>query len=191
MDPKAGFCHRDTLWKSGKHITIINLLHTGFFSRIPAMQFLLSSSIPYGVVRAGLGLIFIYSGLSKFMDLALFVGIINAFAIIPQGLTHGAAAGIVGAELVLGTGLVLDRRGSLAGVLVLLLGFMAVAGYAIAMGYDIDCGCFGPTDPEAVAFSGLHTVLYRDSLMVAAAGYLYLWRYKNRWRPSPLFVNKI
>lgn len=125
-----------------------------------------------------------YSGLSKLADLAYFSGIIDAFSILPSGLTYPAAVVIVTAELVLGAGLVFDRRGSLAGVLIMLLGFMGVAGYAIAMGYDIDCGCFGPSDPAAEAFSSLRTALIRDAVMVAVVGYLYLWRHKTGTHPS-------
>jgi len=146
--------------------------------------FFWSSPIIYGLLRVGLGMVFVYSGLSKAMDLIYFSGIINAFGILPQGLTHGAGILIVGAELILGLGLVLDLKGSLGGILIMLLGFMAVAGYAIYMGYDIDCGCFGESDPEAEAFSSLRTVMIRDMVMVAVIAYLYTFRYKTGRSPS-------
>jgi len=135
-------------------------------------------------MRIGLGGVFLYSGLSKVIDLTYFGGIIDAFGILPSVMTYPAAVGIVTAELVLGAGLVFDRRGSLAGVLIMLMGFIGVAGYAIAMGYDIDCGCFGPSEPEAEAFSSLRTAVIRDLVMVAMVAYLYLWRYKTGTRPS-------
>ena len=139
-----------------------------------------SSSMGYSLLRIGLGGVFLYSGLSKSLDLSYFSGIINAFGILPGALTYPAALFIVAAELVLGAGLVFDRKGALAGILVMLLGFMAVAGYAIAMGYDIDCGCFGPSDPEAQAFSSLRTAVIRDGFMVAVVTYLYAWRRKTK-----------
>ena len=40
--------------------------------------------------------------------------------------------------------------------------FMAILGYGISMGLDVDCGCFGPEDPESKAFHGLRAALYRD-----------------------------
>lgn len=156
------------------------------------MAKLWSSPAGYRVVRLALGGLFLYSGLSKSLDLAYFGGIIQAFGLLPSGLTHPAALGIVLAELVLGAGLILDIRGSLAGILLMLLGFMGVAGYALAMGYDIDCGCFGPSDPEAQAFSSLRTALVRDAILVAAVAYLYVWRYNTGARPTlfPTLINK-
>ncbi len=151
------------------------------------LRFLLSSHIPYRVLRVLLGCVFVYSGLSKSLDLEYFAGIINAFGLLPRDLSYAAGVAIVAGELALGLGLILDRKGCLCGILVMLLGFMAVAGYAIYMGYDIDCGCFGPGDPEGDAFSQLRTVMYRDAMMVAGIAYLYLWRYKNGRHPLPLF----
>ncbi len=144
-------------------------------------------SPPYNVLRVCLGLIFVYSGLAKSMDLVFFSKTIQAFAIIPGSICLPAAVLIVLAELVFGVGLVMDTRFSLGGILVLVLGFMAVIGHAIHMGYDIDCGCFGPDDPEALAFQGLYTALYRDMAMLLVTGYLYLWRYKTGHHPFPLF----
>lgn len=144
----------------------------------------------YKVLRVCMGLVFIYSGLVKCMDLLFFSKIIQAFAIIPDSISLPAAVMIVLAEIVFGGGLVMDIRFSLGGILVLVLGFMAVIGYAIYMGYDIDCGCFGPGDPEALAFQGLYTALYRDMAMLAVAGYLYLWRHKTGHRPFHVFSNE-
>ena len=151
------------------------------------MRFLLTSHIPYRLLRILLGGIFVYSGLSKSFDLEYFAGIINAFGLLPAHLAYPAGVTIVLGEMMLGLGLVFDRKGCLGGILAMLLGFMAVAGYAIYMGYDIDCGCFGPGDPEAEAFSQLRRVVYRDAAMVAGIAYLYLWRHKTGRHPLPLF----
>jgi len=136
------------------------------------MRFLFSTPMIYRVLRLGLGLVFLYSGLSKSLDLTYFSGIINAFGILPESLSFPAAICIVGLELLLGTGIILDKKGSLSGILIMLLGFMGVAGYAIYMGYDIDCGCFGPGDPAGEAFSQLRTVLYRDMVLVVRLPFL-------------------
>ncbi len=151
------------------------------------MEFVFKSPIPYTVLRVCLGLIFVYSGVTKSMDLGVFSKTIQAFAILPGSIVFPASVMIVLAELVFGAGLVLDVRFSLGGVLILVLGFMAVICYALHMGYDIDCGCFGPGDPEALAFQGLTTSLYRDTAMVLVVGYLFLWRRKTGYRPIRLF----
>lgn len=124
------------------------------------------------------------------MDLGAFSKTIQAFAILPGSMVFPAAVVIVLFELVFGIGIVLDIRFSLEGVLILVLGFIAVIGYALHMGYDIDCGCFGPDDPEAIAFQGLTTALYRDLSILLIAGYLYMWRYKTGHRPIGLFFKR-
>lgn len=155
------------------------------------MGIIWSSPLLYRLLRLALGGVFLFSGLSKLADLAYFAGVINAFGILPGPLTYPAGVAIVSAEIILGSGLVLDQRGSLGGILILLLGFMAVAGYALYMGYDIDCGCFGASDPEATAFSGLRTVLVRDAVMVGVIAFLYVWRYKTGTVPAVFFKSGI
>lgn len=154
------------------------------------MRLIRLSWVFYKLPRLILGGTFLYSGISKSLDLSYFAGIVNAFGLLPSALTYPAGVGVVVAELVLGLGLVLDRRGALGGYLAMLLGFMAVAGYAIFMGYDIDCGCFGPGAPEAEAFSGLRTVIARDGVMTGLIAWLYLWRWKTGTSPRPLFGGK-
>ena len=66
-----------------------------------------------------------------------------------------------------GAGLVFDIRGSLTTITVILIIFIAVMGYGISMGLDIDRGCFGPGDTEVKAYHGLRTKLYRDIILLA------------------------
>jgi len=47
----------------------------------------------------------------------------------------------------------------------------------------VDCGCFGPEDPEAEAFHGLRPALYRDLAMLAAVVFLYAWRRYRHVKP--------
>jgi len=47
----------------------------------------------------------------------------------------------------------------------------------------VDCGCFGPEEPEAEAFHGLRLALYRDMAMLAAVAFLYGWRRYRRVQP--------
>ena len=53
------------------------------------------------------------------------------------------------------------------------------------MGYDIDCGCFGESDPEAQAFHSLRQAFVRDLFMAGMAGFLYLWRRQKNHAPVP------
>jgi hypothetical protein len=65
----------------------------------------------------------------------------------------------------------------------LLAVFIAILRYGISMGLDVDCGCFGPDDPEAEAFRGLRAALCRDLVMMAGVGFLYGWRRRRAIRP--------
>jgi len=82
-------------------------------------------------------------------------------------------------EIIAAVGLIFNIRGSLAVVTGLLTLFILILGYGIWLGLDIDCGCFGPEDPESRAYSGLHSALYRDLVMMAAVFFLYFWRFRQ------------
>ncbi len=137
-----------------------------------------------------MGIIFIISGTIKLLDLESFSQVIDAFAILPGEFCYPFAIIIALAEIISGLGLAADIKGSLFTILMMLLMFVAVLGYAIYMGYDIDCGCFGPNDPETIAFSGLKSSLFRDLCMIALIFYLYLWRFKNNHFPFSLKFKK-
>lgn len=138
------------------------------------------------MIRIFLGGVFFLAGLLKTTDLEAFAEVINAFAVLPETLGIIAATLLCITELILGIGLILDIKGSLGGIMSLLLLFICVLGYAIHMGYDIDCGCFGPEDPETRAFSSIRTTLIRDGFMLAMGFYLYWWRIKNAYTPRQL-----
>ncbi len=87
-----------------------------------------------------------------------------------------------------GIGLLFDIRGSLALITGLLVLFMVVLGYGIWMGLDVDCGCFGPEDPEAEAFHGLRLSLFRDLVMMAGVIFIYGWRRYRAIRPADVMV---
>ena len=129
-------------------------------------------------VYAGL---FLYSGFSKLLDPESFASVIDAFGIVPESMTLPIAIGLPVLEVAAALGLLLDVRGSLAVISGLLLIFLAVLGYGIWLGLDIDCGCFGPDDPESEAYSGLRTALYRDLILIAGVAYLYSMRSNGCW----------
>ena len=61
--------------------------------------------------------------------------------------------------------------------------FLLVLAYAIAMGLDVDCGCFGPGDPEGDAVGNLRSAVLRDFGMVGSALFLYWWRAAHKFEP--------
>ena len=134
------------------------------------------SSWIYRIVRWVLGGIFIYSGAAPLLAPRIFSVLIEAYGLVPDMLLMPVALILPVLEVVAGVALLFDIRGSLAVIAGLLLLFIAILGYGIRMGLDVDCGCFGPEEPEAEAFHGLRLALYRDMVMLTAVIFLYGWR---------------
>ena len=148
----------------------------------------------YRLVRYALAILFVVAGCLKLSDPRVFAVTIDAFGILPTELTLPLAVILPVVEILAAVALVFDVRGSLAVISGLLIVFMAVLIYAIHMGLDIDCGCYGPEEPEAKAFHSLWTSLYRDIGMSAGVIYLYIWRAVRKPRlvsfSLPFFHNK-
>jgi hypothetical protein len=122
------------------------------------------------------------------MEPRIFTVLIEAYGFVPEGLLIPVAIGLPLLEVIAGFGLLFDIRGSLAVITGLLVLFMVVLGYGIWMGLDVDCGCFGPEDPEAEAFHGLRLSLFRDMVMIAGVIFIYGWRRYRAIRPTGVMV---
>lgn len=120
--------------------------------------------------------VFTGSGIAKLATLREFAVIVDAYGLIPNALSGWAALGLASLELAAGIGLLVDLRGSLAVVTAMMVLFILVLSYGIHLGLDVDCGCFGPGDPEGEAFHGLRAALVRDLAMMIGIVYLYGWR---------------
>ena len=140
----------------------------------------------YRLIRWGLGAVFIYAGALKIVEPEVFAVLIGAYGLLPEFLLLPAAVFLASFEIVAGFGLLFDLRGSLAAVTGMLLLFIVVLSYGIWMGLDVDCGCFGPGDPEAEAFHGLRTSLYRDLVMLGGVVFIYGWRRLAGFVPVPI-----
>lgn len=148
---------------------------------------------PYRIVRLALAIVFLWSGIAKLANPTSFVVIIDSYGLIPDSWNLPVAVFLAALEAVVGFALLFDIRGSLAIVAGLLALFMVILGYGIWLGLDIDCGCFGPEDPEADAYHGLRPALYRDAIMVVGIIYLYAWRYGRCVKPVSIsrWINPI
>jgi len=140
----------------------------------------------YHITRWGLAVFFISSGLTKLVEPAQFAVLIDAYGILPEVLVMPVALLLPAVEVIAGGCLIYNVRGSLTTITLLIVLFMAVLVYGIWMGLDVDCGCFGPEDPEAQAFHGLRQALYRDIVIMAGVAILYVWRYRRAVRPVRL-----
>lgn len=129
--------------------------------------------------RWGLAAIFLYAGIPKLISWYDFALIVNSYSILPENLAIPAAVLIAALEVAAAVALLRGRREGLWGIAALLLLFIAVLSYAIRLGLDIDCGCFGPEDPEHRAFAGIRTALLRDILLCIPVLYLFWYRHRS------------
>jgi uncharacterized membrane protein YphA (DoxX/SURF4 family) len=148
-------------------------------------------SLLYALLKVILSAVFIYAGLVKLLDPRTFAHSIDQYGLLPEALLPAAALGLPALELLTGAGLLLEIRGSLTTIVILLLMFLAVLGYALWLELDIDCGCF--TGEELSARDGVKTAFWRDLALLAAAAFLF-WRRRVRRRGNrlgnSLFIHK-
>jgi len=130
-----------------------------------------------------LAIVFIYAGATKFMDPLVFAVLIEAYGIVPEELIYPVAVFLPLLEVLAGALIIFDIRGSLTVICGLTILFMIILGYGIHMGLDVDCGCFGPEDPESKAFHGLRQAFVRDSVMLMDILFVYIWRRYRCIRP--------
>lgn len=137
----------------------------------------------YKLGRWTLGAVFIYAGSVKLLMPKPFAVVIAAYGIVPEGLILSVAIILSALEVAAGVGLIFDIEKSLGVIAGLLILFLSLLIYGIWMGLDIDCGCFGPEDPEAEAFHGLRWSFYRDLAMLSGVVFIYGWRQHLAIRP--------
>ena len=137
----------------------------------------------YRGLRWGLALVFLYAGAIKLADPHDFAILIEAYGLIPDVFLMPVAVGLPALEVMAAIGLIFDIRGSLLVMAVLLVLFILVLSYGLWMGLDVDCGCFGPEDPEGKAYASIRPALYRDFVLVAGVLLLYGWRHRFRLTP--------
>jgi len=112
-------------------------------------RYLLTPWIYHGF-RLFIGGLFLYTGATKLADIAGFTESIAAYGILPTVLLPCAAIGLPVLEVVTGFGTLLARRWAILGTLAMMIMFTGVLGYGVAVGLEIDCGCFS-TAKTAVA----------------------------------------
>jgi uncharacterized membrane protein YphA (DoxX/SURF4 family) len=147
---------------------------------------LILSAWNYRILRVLYAVLFFYAGVNKLLNAGSFAAVIDAFGLLPDILIMPIAVTLPLLEVIAGIGLVLDLRSSLAVVAVLLLFFLAVVSYGIWMGLDIDCGCFGPGDPEGEAYKSLRPAFYRNIALLTGIVYLYCLRFNRAFEPVRL-----
>ena len=90
-----------------------------------------------------LALLFLYSGVTKLLRLSQFAQAVGEFGIVLDSLVKPTAIAVCLVELGLAYALWQQKSWSITATAILLIGFLGVLSYGIAIGLDIQCGCFG------------------------------------------------
>ncbi len=138
----------------------------------------------YTFIRWIICFIFLYAGITKLLDIKNFTVTIEAFGIIPDHLSIYFALMIPILEITGAVGLFLNRTESLFIITGLIILFLIVLGYGIYLGLDVDCGCFGPEDPEADTFKSLKSAMIKNFIIIAGMMYMFYVRF------SPVYLKK-
>ena len=147
------------------------------------MRQLLAGRPAYFILRLILGGLFIYAGVLKLADPNGFAMTINLYGLVSWRMANILAYVIPTIEVISGLGLILDLRGALATVVAQLLGFMCILLYALHLGLDADCGCFGtPRSTEYDPVGPLEAFM-RDGSMLTGCATIYLLRYFGEYIP--------
>lgn len=129
--------------------------------------------ILHHTLRLLLALVFLFAGSIKLAYMAEFAVSVGDFGLVPDWFVWQTAWLVTLSELAIGAGLTWNLRASLLAALILLGIFVGVLVYAIMLGLDIQCGCFGPDFHVS-----LQTQLVLDISLILLCGAI-IWSRKS------------
>ncbi|MEF2231420.1 MAG: MauE/DoxX family redox-associated membrane protein [Pseudodesulfovibrio sp.] len=148
------------------------------------MHMLFTRSTAYLLLRLVIGGLFVFAGALKLADPSAFAMAIDGYGLVSWSTAKLLSRALPIVEIAAGLGLILDFRGALALIVVQLLVFLAVVGYAVHLGLDVDCGCFGPQAAKPGEGAGsLKETLLRDGAMLVGCAVMYWQRWVSGRRP--------
>jgi uncharacterized membrane protein YphA (DoxX/SURF4 family) len=119
-------------------------------------------------LRSGLAVVFLYTGVTKLLDLSAFEQSIRDYGILLPGTEMAAAWCLVVLEIVAALGVLFGIRGGLMLMVGLLVLFVGALSYGLWLGLDIDCGCLG-----FGVSHGLGTALFIDVCLLICCTLLH------------------
>ncbi len=112
------------------------------------------------IARLGLGWLFLAAATHKLNDIGDFRVVLATYRVLPAALVGVAAWSIVGVEIAVGIGALLQRVEAHVAAVALLLAYAAAMGLNLARGRrDIDCGCGGAAQPLSLGLIIRNTLL--------------------------------
>ncbi len=154
------------------------------------MKKIIVSPSLYLLLRVIVGGLFVVAGVLKLADPGAFAAAIDGYGLVSWRTTKLLSHILPVVEILTGLGVIFDIKGALGLIVAQLLVFVGVIGYAVHLGLDVDCGCFGPSDLSENSGS-LKQTLYRDGLLILACVFLYWQRCTAAFSPrSPIRLFK-
>lgn len=123
------------------------------------------------------GGVFVYAGMLKLRDPARFLIDIRSFDMLPDPYGAWLALGLPWLEVLCGLAVITGvfRKGGLLLLNLALIAFFAAIGIAKSRGLDIQCGCFGGSDPT----SSYLELFIRDGILLCI-GLALVWLHRSR-----------
>jgi uncharacterized membrane protein YphA (DoxX/SURF4 family) len=136
-------------------------------------------TVPVWALAAVFGGVFIWSGVVKVQDPALFLVSVRSFHLVPDPFAAWLALGLPWLEIFAGLAVLTGwlRRGGLLLLNASLVVFAIALVSAQVRGLDIDCGCFG----TGHGATSVRDALLRDAVLLLAGGWLW---FATRPRPQ-------
>lgn len=131
-----------------------------------------SRIIEWGLLafRLVIGGVFVYASIGKILNPSDFAAVVYQYGVLPGFLVNAVAVFLPWMELAAGAFLIggLWTRSAAFWINVMLVVFIVAISYNLAIGREINCGCFTQS-LDAEAASNPWEVLIRDVIMLAGA----------------------
>lgn len=132
------------------------------------------------VSRLLVGGLFLYTSAINATRFDFSVDIVAAYGLLPDFAVLMVTILLIAFGLIAGVMVLIGKREGLLLSLFLLLTVSLAAGYGVAVGLDIDCGCLPEKDPKFIAFSTLRTDLVRYLILAIPLGLSYWFTLKKK-----------
>lgn len=132
------------------------------------------------VSRLLVGGLFLYTSAIDATRFDFSVDIVAAYGLLPDFAVLMVTILLIAFGLIAGVMVLIGKREGLLLSLFLLLTVSLAAGYGVAVGLDIDCGCLPERDPKFIAFSTLRTDLVRYLILAIPLGLSYWFTLKKK-----------
>ena len=132
------------------------------------------------ISRLLVGGLFLYTSAINATRFDFSVDIVAAYGLLPDFAVLMVTILLIAFGLIAGVMVLIGKREGLLLSLFLLLTVSLAAGYGVAVGLDIDCGCLPEKDPKFIAFSTLRTDLVRYLILAIPLGLSYWFTLKKK-----------